>query len=211
MTTQKPKVVFLDTESTGLIVLAQTNIWYQAQTGGYACFQDRAEGFYVPLSYEVVDHYVALHAYFAEHSPEMRGEGIDDAAANFINAELSRSPDMLALPWIESTSVSRERHGSMCSLQSQPPHCFSRDFKAESRRFLCGLIVTNQTVGQPAVGLCIDGTCPVHGHQLRSWTTSSRQRRSRSPLGRGRGALWRRVWPLGPRTRVRCEAAEHDP
>ena len=92
MTNQDPKVVFLDTESAGLIVLGQTSIWYQVQSGGYACFQDRAEGFYVPLSYEVVDHYVGLHGYFVEHSPEMRGEGIDDAAANFIDAELSRLP-----------------------------------------------------------------------------------------------------------------------
>lgn len=92
MANQERKVVFLDTESTGLIVLGRTDIWYQVQSGGYARFQDRAEGFFVPLSSEVVDHYLRLHGYFVEHSPEMRGEGIDAAAAKFIDAELSRLP-----------------------------------------------------------------------------------------------------------------------
>jgi hypothetical protein len=92
MTNQEPKLVFLDAESAGLIVLAPTSVWFQVQTGGYACFQDRAEGFYVPLSYEVVDHYLELNRYFIEHSPEMGGEGIDQAAATFIDAELSRLP-----------------------------------------------------------------------------------------------------------------------
>ena len=105
MNNQGPKVVFLDMESAGLIVLAQTSIWYQVQTGGYACFQERAEGFYVPLSYQVVDHYVGLHGYFVEHSPEMRGEGIDDVAAKFIDAELSR------LPGHSGIVVDRERLG----------------------------------------------------------------------------------------------------
>jgi len=103
MTDESPKVVFLDTESVGLIVLARTSVWYQAQTGGYACFQDRAEGFYIPLSYEVVDHYVGLHRYFAEHSPGVRSEGVDDAAAKFIDAELSR------LPGHAGITVDRER------------------------------------------------------------------------------------------------------
>ena len=106
MPNQEPKVVFLDAESVGLIILARTSIWYQVQTGGYACSQDRAEGFYVPLSYEVVDHYVGLHQYFAEHSPKMRGEGIDDAAADFIDTELSR------LPGHAGITVDRERLGA---------------------------------------------------------------------------------------------------
>jgi len=105
MASHEPSVVFLDAESAGLIVFAPTNIWYQLQTGGYACFQDRAEGFYVPLSYEVLDHYVALHGYFAVHSAEMRGEGIDDAAARFIDIELSR------LPGHAGITVDRQRLG----------------------------------------------------------------------------------------------------
>ena len=92
MTNQETKVVFVESESTGLIVLARTSVWYEAQTGGYSCTQDRAEGFYVPLSHEVVDHYVALHGYFGERHPEASRGGIDDTIAKFIDDELSRFP-----------------------------------------------------------------------------------------------------------------------
>jgi hypothetical protein len=83
-------VVFVESESAGLIVLAQTNVLYQVQTGGYACIQERAEGFYVPLSHEVVDHYVELHRFFTQ-SPQ-RSEGIDESAARFVDSELGRYP-----------------------------------------------------------------------------------------------------------------------
>lgn len=85
-------VVFLDHEGVGLLFPAATRVVYEVQCGGYACIQERLEGFYVPLDREVVDHYPELHGYFAETLYGGCAQGVDERAADFIDATLRRWP-----------------------------------------------------------------------------------------------------------------------
>lgn len=108
MIDQEVRLVFLETETAGLIVTASTAVFYEMQTGGYACIRGRAEGFYVPLSLEVVDHYVELHRHFAETLQGMCSDGIDDATAQFIDAELKRLPGHAGIV-VDRTRLSMSR------------------------------------------------------------------------------------------------------
>jgi hypothetical protein len=119
MTNPESNVVFLESESVGLIVLAKTGILFENQTGGYACIQDRAEGFYVPLSHQVVDHYEELHRYFLENAPAIRGDGIDHGVANFIDAELSRLPGHAGIA-VDRNQLSTSREAWVHVVIKQP-------------------------------------------------------------------------------------------
>jgi hypothetical protein len=44
------RVELANLDGVGLIVAAETKVWYANQTGGHACLQSELEGFYVPFN-----------------------------------------------------------------------------------------------------------------------------------------------------------------
>jgi hypothetical protein len=92
----KANVEKIDTQGIGVIVMATTGIVYTNQTGGYACHQPAAEGYFVPLCELYHD---AVHTaetlqdeldgyFFSERGPyrgHCYGDGINDKDCDFLD------------------------------------------------------------------------------------------------------------------------------
>ena len=88
----RPIIRLYDARGLGLIILGHSGVVYTNQTGGHACRQPAAEGWYVPLVDELADHESQLLEYFS--GPPWNGwcdSRIHDADADFIDAALSAS------------------------------------------------------------------------------------------------------------------------
>ena len=91
--TPKPTVLLYGLHSVGLIIPSSSGVIYQNQTGGYSCLQDSAEGIFVPLDCEPIDHYGALnHFFFKGKWAGYCATGIDAETADFIDTTLARLP-----------------------------------------------------------------------------------------------------------------------
>jgi hypothetical protein len=80
----KPRIRIWETNSLGLILIRETGVIIQNQTGGVACIQSEIEGIYVPLwsdAHEIED-------FFAESSGCLNG--LNQAQADFLEEFLHR-------------------------------------------------------------------------------------------------------------------------
>ena len=76
----KPRIRIWEIEGLGLILIRETGVIVQNQTGGLNCIQSEAEGIYVPLQTEAHE----IETFFADY------ETLDSAAADFLDEYFHR-------------------------------------------------------------------------------------------------------------------------
>lgn len=78
----------------GLIVLQPSGVFYTHETGGYACYHDKAEGVFAPIHQDNEDNQESmLIDYFT--GPKWNGwcsDSIDEETAGYVDYVLSLSP-----------------------------------------------------------------------------------------------------------------------
>jgi hypothetical protein len=71
----KPRIRIWETDGLGLILIRETGVIVQNQTGGVACTQSETEGIFVPLQTDAHE----IQTFFADY------ETLDSAAADFLD------------------------------------------------------------------------------------------------------------------------------